>query len=970
MTKKKASRDASLWFPIVGIGASAGGLEAVTRLLTHLPADTGMAFILIQHLDPTRESLLPAILQKATKMPVSQAKERMRIEPDHVYIIPPNVHMCIDGSVLKLGPRPEGAPAQAVNCFLNSLALERGNNAIAVILSGTASDGALGVRAIKAEGGVVFAQDEESAGHSGMPHSAAATGTVDYILPPEQIAAELARLALHPLRDPDNLVHFQDASSLGKIFLLLRRETGVDFGLYKPSTIRRRLMRRMMLKHAERLDQYAAALAKNPEEVRALHDDLLIHVTHFFREPAALAALRAKSFPRLLRGLAPDAPIRVWVAGCSTGEEVYSLAILLLDFLSEKDRMNPVQIFATDVSEAALARARAGAYSNDIAHHVPVKLLRRFFTKTDRGYEIVKRVRDLCVFARHDLTKDPPFANLDIISCCNVLIYFGPEAQRRILPVFHYALRPAGTLMLSNAETVGEFGRLFESADKKGRLYYKNPTESRIHYSPSALLATDPGHLSPAKPKAAEAKAPWPETDVQKTAERLLLARFAPAGLIVGSDLNILHFRGNVSRFLAPASGKASLSLLKMMPVHTGVPLRALIEKAKKADSPTTATGLELGGDGSKSENVTIEVIPFRLPISGDRYFILLFEEELPLTARPKALRAKDAEFAGRRERASVKRLKTEIASTRAYLQSIVEEHEAANEELKSANEELKSANEEIVSSNEELQSTNEELEIAKEELQAANEELSTLNEELQTRNGDLGGLNNDLSNLLSSVNLPIIMVGTDQRIRRFTPMAEKVMNLIAGDVGRSIGDIKPKIPLPNIEEIIHDVIQSASTKELEIRATDGVSYLVRVRPYKTSENKIDGAVLVFMPDDQVNRGTVDASSVSAFEAALDIVHEPLAVLDANMRVKTVSRSMYQAFGLTPSQLGRSLFEIEDGRWNLPKLRKSLERLSTDGAAFSRLTLRVGKKPVTFSARRVERDLGGEAMILLSIDER
>jgi len=953
----KPTQRPAAWFPIVGIGASAGGLEAVTRLLKNLPPGTGMAFVLIQHLDPTRKSLLPEILQKTTRMPVEQAKDRMLLEPNHVYIIPPNAHMSVVDGRLRLIPRPTGVSATSVTHFFNSLAEDRGNSAIAVVLSGTASDGALGLKAIKAEGGLVFAQDEASAGHSGMPHSAAETGLVDFILPPEGIASELANMSRHPVLNPETDSLFRDEKSLGLIFTLLKRGTGVDFALYKSSTIRRRLMRRMLIKKCELLAQYAALLAKDPDEVRALHDDLLIHVTHFFREPEALAVIRAKAFPRLLEGLAPDAPIRVWVAGCSTGEEVYTLAVLLLDFLSEHDRMNAVQIFATDISEPALAKARLGAYTGAILNHVPPKLLRRYFTKTDRGYEIAKRVRALCVFAKHDLTRDPPFANVDLISCCNVLIYLGAAAQKRVLPVFHYALRPKGALILGTAETVGDFGQLFAPADKKCRLYYKKPTASRLHFTPGALLATDPGRAAPKTSTSADKL--WPETDVQRVAERILLARFAPAGLIIGSDLGILHFHGAVNRYLTPSAGKASLSLLKMMPAHAAGPLRALIEKAKKADGPVKAEALELGAQGPGTPRTTVEAIPFRLPISGERYFILLFSDAVhALHGAPRA-KAPPIEAAPRAP-VAVKRLMAELAQTRTYLQSVVEEHEAVDEELKSANEE-------IISSNEELQSTNEELEIAKEELQAANEELTTLNEELQTRNGDLGLLNNDLTNLLSSVHLPIIMVSADLRIRRFTPTAEKVMNLIPGDIGRSIGDIKPKIPLPNIEEIVQEVISTVVTKELEVK-TRLRSFVVRVQPYKTTENKIEGAVLLFMPAEATKRSVSAIESVSAFEAALDIVREPLAVLDERMRVRAVSRSMYQAFGLSPSQLGRSFFEIEGGRWNAPKLRAALEKLAGDGTPFSGLSVRIGKSAVGFSGRRVSGIGEGDPLILLGID--
>ncbi|UPT72404.1 MAG: PAS domain-containing protein [Elusimicrobiota bacterium] len=858
-------------FHIVGIGASAGGLEALSRLLSKLPPRTGMAFVVVQHLDPTRASLLAQILQKETAMPVKEAVDGARIAPDHVYVIPPNTHMCIHKDALKLIPRPEGVQALAVNCFLYSLAEERGNKAIAVILSGSASDGALGVKAIKAEGGLVFAQDEKSSGHFGMPQSAAATGVVDFVLPPEKIAAELADMASHPALSPDLAAVFEDSETLGQIFNLVRRATGVDFSLYKPSTIRRRLLRRLMLHKIADLAAFKALLDMDPEEVRALHDDLLIHVTHFFREPKAYAALRAKTFPRILKALPADAPIRVWVPGCSTGEEAYSLAIALLDYLSETDSMNPIQVFATDISDVALERARAGVYSEDIANFVPARQLRRFFTKVDRGYEIVKRVRDVCVFARQDLTKDPPFANVDLISCCNVLIYLSPAIQKQILPMFHYALRPSGALVLGAAETVGEFGDLFAVADKGGRIYWKKASASRMNY---AARVQRPQLDEPAARAKAAARPAWPETDVQKVAERLLLARYAPAGVVVGGDMTVLHFRGHVARYLEPVTGRANLSLLKMVPAHVAGTLSSLVKKAKKSDVAVSVGGVLLGEDDARrAAKITIEAIPFRLPVTGERYFIILFEDQ----AGAAAVGPRHPAAPPRAEPVSIKRLKSELASTRGYLQTIVEEHETVNEELK-----------------------------------AANEEIISSNEELQTRNGDLGLLNNDLLNLISSVHLPIIMVSSDLRIRRFSPMAEKVMNLTPGDVGRLIGEIKPKFALPNIEEIIHEVIETVTSKELEVRDADGRSYSVRVRPYKTTENKIEGAVLLFIDSEPILRGIADLPA-GAFEAFLEMGREPLTILDSHMRVRAGSRSMYQAHGLTQGGLGRPLFELDGG---------------------------------------------------------
>lgn len=950
---KNPAACAARTFPIVGIGASAGGLEAVTALLAHLPTDTGMAFVVVQHMDPARESLLPPLLQKATAMPVSQARDGAVIAPDRVYVIPPNTHMIVDAGRLRLIPRPAGIHAMSVNCFLNSLAEELGHKAVAVIMSGTASDGTLGVKAIKAEGGIVFAQDELSAGFSGMPHSAAATGVVDFVLPPEQIAAELVSIARHPALSPEAPEFSADEKLLGRIFQLLRDATGVEFSLYKFSTVHRRLQRRLMLHKLSSLEEYVKLLEADPDSVRALHDDLLIHVTRFFREPKCVAVMRAKAFARILKSVPPGATIRAWVPGCSSGEEAYSLAISLLDYLSEKDSMNPIQIFATDISEVALARARAGVYSEEIRHDVPARLLRRFFSKVERGYEIAKRVREVCVFARHDLTKDAPFANVALISCCNVLIYLAPDAQKRILPMFHYSLRPSGALMLGGSESVGEFGGLFASADKKCRLFYKKAADAVPRASLLFAHGTRGAGAVAARPPTA--RAVWPETDVLKAAESLLLARYAPAGVIVDGDLTVLHFRGRISRYLEPVTGKANLSLLSMLPAHAAGPMKALIQKARKADSPIKEKGVDLeGDDGGRARKVSVEAVPFRLPLSGRRYFIVLFEDDSSRssTAAPALPSRPDA--------ASTKRLKSELAATRSYLQTVTEEHEAVNEELKAANEE-------VTSSNEELQSTNEELEIAKEELQAANEELSTVNDELQTRNGDLGRVNDDLLNLISSVDLPIVMVSSDLCIRRFSAAAEKVMNLIPGDVGRPIGDITPKLALPNFEEIIREVIETVTVKELEVRDAGRHSYAVRIRPYKTADNKIDGAVVVFIDNDPIQRGHSGTGGASAFEAALDLVQEPLAILDGRLRVRAGSRTLYQTLGLSRSAQDLSLFEIERGRWNVPELRARLERLASRDEPFDGLIVRVQDKTFSFSARRIAGENGDTPQVLLAV---
>jgi two-component system, chemotaxis family, CheB/CheR fusion protein len=925
-------------FPVVGIGASAGGLEAVKRLLARLPGETGMAYVLVPHLSPDHESLLPSILQKATPMPIVPVTDGVKIAPNRLYVLPPNAHMSIAGGHLRLVPRPvtAGSPL-VIDFFLRSLAQEQGRQAIAIILSGTASDGSIGVRAVKAEGGIVFAQDEQSAVHGGMPHSAAATGVVDFVLPPEGIAEELARIGRHPYlaRGFRPGAAAGEETSRNKIFTLLRGATGVDFSFYKPSTIWRRLARRMVLLKLDRIEAYVELLERTPSELRALHDDMLIHVTHFFREPKTFELLEQKVYPKLVKNAAPGVPIRVWVPGCSSGEEAYSLAISLLDFLGERADANPLQVFATDVSDAAVEKARAGIFPEGIANDVEPRLLRRYFTRIDRGYQVSKRVRDTCVFAKQNLAKDPPFANIDLISCRNVLIYLGPALQKRIIPIFHYALKPNGTLVLGNAESVGEFGNLFTWGDRRQRVYFKKnvPNGPRLDFG-AAFQQTD----EPAVKIRSQAPTAWPESDAQKVADRMLLARFAPAGVVINGDLEILHFRGQINRYLEPASGKASLNLLKMLPDTCHADVRALIHKAKKAENSIRERGVRLGEEGRTL--VTIEAIPFRVPISGETHFIVLFHDESGRKPGEVAAPA-PARRQSKKERNAVERISRELSSTKAHLQAIIEEHEASNEELKAANEE-------IISSNEELQSTNEELETAKEELQAANEELTTLNEELQNRNVELSETNNDLLNLLANVHLAIVMVSNELRIRRFTPLAEKLLNLIPGDVGRPIGDIKPAFAIPGFEDLIGDVIENVAFKELEVQDKSGRWYSLRMRPYKTMENKIEGAVLVFVDIDAVKRGVLDLRESAAFvDTILQSVEAPMGVLDLDLNVKAANPAM-------------------TGLLERPELREELERQRRVRGTFEDAVIRSNGKTLQVAARKLAAD---GRLFLLTIRE-
>ncbi len=838
----KFSQHGPMPVSIVGIGASAGGLEAFQELLQALPEDTGMGFVLVQHLAPKHESILSELLSKATKMAVIEVREGMAVQPNHVYVIPPNADMSVVDGVLHLSPlAADRSRRMPIDMFLRSLAEDQQGRAIGVILSGTASDGTLGLQAIKALGGVTFAQDDASAKYNAMPRSAIAAGIVDFVLAPDSIARELKRIAkhVHIFADDQSEAGELGASSeaLNKIFAMLRNTSRVDFSYYKHGTIKRRIIRRMFLRKIDSLEEYLRFLRKNHDEVEALFNDVLINVTVFFRDPDAFEVLRKQAFPLMLNGKGPNAPIRIWVPGCSTGEEAYSLAIALLEYLGEKASDFQIQIFATDVSENIIQKARAGVYPESIAMDITSERLRRFFQKVDSGYQISKSIRDMCVFAKQDIAKDPPFSKLDMISCRNVMIYMGQLLQRRIIPLFHYALNPDGVLFLGSSETVGGFGDLFTSIDKKYKIYNKKPNASTVAFNfvPQFDMDEEPRSQNEAAPQ---------RVDLQRVADQILLNRYAPASVMVNGKLDIVQFIGQTGRFLDPAPGDASLNLLKMVKSGLQLELRLGFEKVKQTGT-FRKEGLLIEHNGSL-KNVNFELIRVKNTPGKELYHLVVFEEVSRTHGSPPETTGmeKPVKKAGKTKLTKTElesaRLKEELEATRDYLQSIIEEQRTTNEELRSANEENQS-------SNEELQSINEELETAKEELQSTNEELQTVNEELQNRNDELSQLNNDLNNLLSSVNIPIIMLGNDLRIRRFTPMAEKIMNLIATDVGRPITDIKPNLKIQDLRQSIARVIDTLEIHENDVEDNGGRWYSMRIRPYRTLDNKIDGVVLVFL---------------------------------------------------------------------------------------------------------------------------
>lgn len=965
------SQEINIKFPIVGIGASAGGLEAITALLQQLPTNTGMAFVFVQHLAPNHESMLTELLARETTMPVLEIKDGMHVQPNHFYVIPPNTYLGMLHGKLHLMPRgDEKVPNLPIDFFMRSLANEMSSRAIGVILSGSASDGVLGLMEIKAEGGITFAQDEASAAHTSMPHSAVAAGCVDFILPPQRIAHELARIGQHPYLKPDTALSEKatavEEDNLQKIFLLLRQNTGNDFTYYKRSTILRRIKRRILLHKLERLEDYVRFLQGNPAEVEALFHDLLINVTNFFRDPEVFESLKNIVFPNIMNERPEGLPIRIWVAGCSTGEEVYSIAIALFEYLSDLASNTPIQIFATDLDEQAIVKARSGIYPKTIEEHVSATRIQRFFTKVDEGYQISKHIRDICIFAQQNVFKDPPFSRLDLISCRNLLIYLTPVLQKKIMPIFNYALSNHGYLLLGSSETIGRHADLFRLADKKNKLYEKKSVAGSLHFNLTdfSVSGMNTGKMTTST---MTPSASWSNLDVQHEADRIVLKKFSPVGVVINKDFDIIQFRGHTGKFLEPATGEASLNLLKMVRNDLQIELRNAIHQAIKKNVSIRKENIHMRIN-TEIKKVCIVVEPIIGPENQTRYFLVLFEEStLDKTSAGKKQTVN--KVVSTKESEEIKRLQHEISATQEYMHTVIEQQEVANEELTSANEEIQA-------SNEELQSTNEELETAKEELQSTNEELATVNDELAGRNDELEQLSNDLSNLITGLSIPIVMINDDLCIRRFSKAAEKLLNLIPSDQGRPISHLQANIVVPDIEKVLLRVIDTIKNEEIELKDIKGHWYRVQFRPYKTHDNKISGALVAFIDINEIKQNLELAEKARHYaESIVAAISYPMLVLDKDLRVFSASEIFYSTFKVNEKEtVDNLLYRLGNGQWGIPQLRQKLDDVISHKTGFDNFIVEhefehIGKRKMKVSGRFIAEGINIEPMILMQIED-
>lgn len=936
---------------VVGVGGSAGGLEAFERLFAGMPVDTGIAFVVIQHLDPTHKALMPELLQRATALKVVEITDGVEVEANCILVLPPGHYVAIKGGQLWLSPPsgPRAAIRTPVDFFFSSLAADRKEKSIGIIVSGMGMDGTVGIRAIKEQLGAVLVQEPISAKYDGMPTSAVATGLADYVVPVEDMPAILVSYVQHAsrtsLRPPAKSAKAQ--SSLQRILGLLRSITGHDFSLYKKGTLYRRIERRVSIHHLDGIASYAKYLEDNPNEANILFKDLFIGVTSFFRDREAYDALREKAIPALIAGKSQDDAIRIWVAGCATGEEAYSIIILLQETL---DRLAPglnikIQVFATDIDAAAIDTARRGIYPASSVDGVSPERLERFFVRTDDSYQVKKSIRDAVVFAPHNIISDPPFTKLDMISCRNLLIYFSADLQKMLVPIFHYALNPGGILFLGSSETISGFSNLFSTTDSKWKLFKRK--DYPAVWTGMVDLRTLPIALRHPEPIAAVKEKPG---NVAEMAQRVLLSDFAPAAVVIDAEGDILYVSGRTGKYLELPEGRANWNLCSMAREGLRYDLSASLRKATKEKTEVSLKGVSVKTDAG-DQLVDLTVRPFSPPEGMDGLLLVIFQE----AASPTKIAPYDTtDGEGGMICPRCPELEQELKRTKEYLQTTIEE-------MQSAQEEMLSANEEFQSTNEELQSTNEELMTSKEELQSLNEELTTVNTELQMKNDELARTNNDMVNLLNSTEIATIFLDTHLNVRRFTPSVQGILSLRQSDIGRPVGDIAPNLTYDALVSDARQVLDTLAIKQVQVTTKEGLWYAMRLMPYRTLDNVIDGVVVTF-------------SDISAPKAAEELLRK-YQLLSGNTRdivffirqdgrIIEANEAAVLAYGYTHEEfLDLTVFDLRTPA-SLPDAAAQLSAADETGILFEAEHRR--KDGTAFDAEVSSRatDMGGERIVL------
>jgi len=959
-------------FYIVGIGASAGGLEAFEAVFRNMPENPGLAFVLVPHLDPSHASILPQLVQKCTHMKVMQIEDGSKVLPNNVYIVPPNKDLSMfHGTLQLIDPTGSRSVRLPIDYFFRSLAQDQREKAICIILSGMGTDGALGLRAIKEDLGMAMVQSPETAKYDSMPRSAIETGLVDYVLPPEEMGKHLMEYANRTTHraapSTSGLPNADEVpDAMQKIYVLLRTQTGHDFSLYKPNSVWRRVERRMDVHRLDNISQYVRFLQENPREVQALFKELLIGVTRFFRDPEAFEILKEKILPGYLRDKPDNDSIRVWVPGCSSGEEAYSVAMIMSECVEALARRLNVQIFATDIDADAIAAARVGIYPESIAADVNADRLRRFFSKLDGNYRVKKHLREMLIFAPHNLIKDPPFTRLDLICCRNLLIYLESLLQKRLLPLFHYSLEPKGILFLGSSETIGESMNLFSASDRKWKIFIRKEPAS----SGRNILEFPP--MPPAEKAAEINRRKGGERGIRGLAEGFLTRSYAPPSVLINEDGDIQYVHGRTGKYLEPAPGEARLNIFDMAREGLRSELSFAVRKAIAEKQDVACKGLRVRINGDvQSVDVFVKYVRERGVPAG--WLMLVFEDA------GSAGKAMDAVNKGRSKKKTDKRLEAveqELQYTKENLQSTIEELETINEALNATNQELQSANEE-------LQSANEELETSKEEQQSLNEELVTVNTEVQSKVDELSRVNDDMRNLLDGTEIPTIFLDSELKIKRFTSHAAKVVHLIQSDIGRPLGHVVSNLKYGNLAEDAEDVLRRPRVKELEVEGKDGRWYLMRILPYRTIDNAIDGVVLSFLDIydrktaaekiESLNQSLQEARDYA--EAIIATLREPLLVLNEDLSVISANRSFYRTFEVNPDGTeGRFIYELGNRQWDIPALRELLERIIPENGIFEDYAVEhtfpaIGFRKMLLNARKIAPEKTGRALILLAIED-
>jgi two-component system CheB/CheR fusion protein len=973
---------------VVGVGASAGGVEAFSQLLKALPADTGMAFVLLSHLSPTHRSELSRLFSPLTRMPVCDAGDGQAVEPDHVYVLPANRTLTIAEGRLRLAGRDgERGHPSAIDEFLESLAVDQGARAVGVILSGTGSDGTAGLRAIKARGGATFAQDPFLAAFDGMPRSAMQSGAVDRSLPVDGIATALEALSTSgrvtpepgtlsdcgPSEESDEIAwSASESEALTTIVEILQTATGVDFLHYKRASLARRIRRRLDDLGVTDLVAYVRRLREDAQEVTALFDTVLIQVTSFFREPGTFAVLQDTVIPPLLTGRSSGMPLRAWVVGCSTGQEAYSLAMSFLEVEANLGLEVLIRVFASDLSEKGLAKARAGQYSREEVAGLSPERLQRFFVPVDHGFQVTKRLREMCVFAKHDVTRDPPFGQLDLVFCSNLLIYLDQVLQRRVLDNLHYALKPSGYLVLGPAETTVGVEGLFSALDRKQKVYIRRHAPSRLHLSKVFAGSPPPGEGATRSQVRPLRTMPlqWSTAELQRAAEQVFFAAFPTASVLVNPELEVLHFQGQTGPYLEPPTGGPTMQLLRLARADLRLPLGRMLRRARKDQAPVRRRRVPLKVEG-RSRSVDLTVLPVSLDDGEGLYYLVVFDGSAgPEVERsdPKGKGRAGRGGSGSGDGARLLELEAELAENREYLQAIIDQQDAAQAELQAAYEAS-------LSINEEYQSTNEELESAKEEMQSLNEELATVNEQLHQRNAELQSRTAELNSLLESIDMPMLLVTRDLRIRAFNSSAAAELRLVRGQLGSGLAGARMPLPLGDLRNLIEQAIGTGEIQEHDLRNAQGRWQSIRVWPVDRAGGT-ETAALALVDIDRLKSDVTEAVAARAYsEAIVETVMEPLVVLDADLRMLHANRAFYLAFRTDAAAIsGRPVTDLESGEWAGIDLRAFLEeaRKAPRPLGPVELTIRSGRPDQRIfqaTAGLIQGDDTDSARILLAMDD-